>query len=69
MQNPQYEEYYYEYVKGIKTGTETNAGRCIVTSANNGKFTYICTALGAPDQNADGTTVETNGAMLDTKKL
>ncbi len=69
MQNPQYEEYYYEYVKGIKTGTETNAGRCIVTSANNGKYTYICTALGAPDQNSDGTTVETNGAMLDTKKL
>ena len=38
-------KYYYKYAKGIKTGFDTLAGRCLVSSASNNGYTYICIAL------------------------
>lgn len=62
-------DYYYEYCKGGKTGTTDEAGYCLCSTASNGGYTYMCIALGAPSVRADGTEVETNGAMVDTKAL
>lgn len=55
-------KYYYKYAKGIKTGFDTLAGRCLVSSASNNGYTYICIALG-------GFSETENQAMLDSKAL
>ena len=34
-------EYYYPYVKGIKTGTLDEAGRCLVTTAVKDGYNYL----------------------------
>ena len=62
-------DYYYEYAKGIKTGTTDEAGYCLVSSASNGGYTYLCIALGAPSVNDDLTPVDDNGAMLDSAAM
>ena len=58
-------DYYYEYTKGVKTGYLDESGKCLVTTADNGKFTYICVALGADYSFEE----DINYAMLDTKAL
>ncbi|MBR1778902.1 MAG: D-alanyl-D-alanine carboxypeptidase [Clostridia bacterium] len=55
-------KYYYKYAKGIKTGYEALAGRCLVSTAVNNGYTYICIALG-------GFSEKDNLAMLDSKAL
>lgn len=62
-------DYFYEYCKGGKTGTTDEAGYCLCSTASNGGYTYMCIALGAPAVTSDGTEVESNGAMVDTKAL
>ena len=62
-------DYYYEFCKGGKTGTTDEAGYCLCSTASNGGYTYMCIALGAPSVNSEGTEVETNGAMVDSKAL
>ena len=59
-------DYYYEYAKGIKTGTTDEAGYCLVSTASNGGYTYLCVALGAPSVDNEGNEVEDNGAMRDS---
>lgn len=66
-----YSSYYYSDAKGIKTGTTDEAGYCLVSSATKlgSNSSYLCVALGAPSVDDKGNTVETNGSMIDTKKL
>lgn len=60
--------YYYEYCKGIKTGTTENAGLCLASYAVKNGYSYLCIVMQAPmeDTNSDG--VEENYAFLDTRK-
>jgi serine-type D-Ala-D-Ala carboxypeptidase (penicillin-binding protein 5/6) len=44
--NNSYKSYYYKYVKGIKTGTTTPAGACLVSYAEKDGVTYYCVAMG-----------------------
>lgn len=57
--------YYYKYCQGIKTGTTTPAGTCLVSYAvrSNGD-TYYCVVMGGPKQ-PDGS----NMAFKETKLL
>jgi D-alanyl-D-alanine carboxypeptidase (penicillin-binding protein 5/6) len=58
-------DYYYPYAEGIKTGYTDEAGRCLVSTAENDGYRYLCIALGA-----DYSFVEDiNYAMLDTADL
>lgn len=58
-------KYYYKYAKSGKTGSDTNAGKCLISMADNGKYSYICTVLGGfPENNSND-----NMAMLETKSL
>lgn len=41
------DNYYYEYANGIKTGYTTEAGSCIVASAEKGSLEVIAVVLGA----------------------
>ena len=41
-------QYYYQYARGIKTGTTDEAGRCLVTTGSADGNSYILVLLGAP---------------------
>lgn len=47
-------EYYYEPVRGIKSGTLPESGRCLVTSASQDGFNYLLVTLGAPQYDDAG---------------
>lgn len=51
-----YLSYYYEYAKGIKTGSTTEAGYCVITTASKDGYNYLAIVMGAPviDYNHDG---------------
>jgi len=48
--------YYYEYAKGIKTGSTGEAGYCVITKASKNGYNYLAIVMGAPviDYNKDG---------------
>ncbi len=69
MLNPEYEDYYYEYAKGIKTGTTDEAGRCLISTALKDNVSYMCIAMKAPCYDKDGNELETNYAIQESKKL
>ncbi len=41
-------EYYYQYAKGIKTGTTDEAGHCLVTTATADGYSYMAILLHSP---------------------
>jgi len=43
---PNYKSYYYEYCTGIKTGTTTPAGECLVASSSHDNIDLISVVLG-----------------------
>lgn len=40
--------YYYQFAKGVKTGFTDEAGRCLVSTATNNGYTYMCIVMGCP---------------------
>lgn len=60
-------EYYYPYVKGIKTGTTEEAGRCLVSTASKDGYNYLLITLGAPQKNDNGENVFYN--FIDHKNI
>ncbi len=46
--------YYYRYAKGIKTGYTDKAGRCLVTTATKGGYSYLCIVMNCPPRNEAG---------------
>lgn len=69
MINPDEEDYYYEYAKGVKTGTTDEAGHCLVSTALKDNVAYMCIAFNAPCYDDDGYELDTNYAILESKKL
>jgi D-alanyl-D-alanine carboxypeptidase (penicillin-binding protein 5/6) len=61
--NTQSPKYYYKYVKGIKTGTTSQAGACLASYAEKDGYTYYCVAMGGTETSADNT------ALSETKSL
>ena len=47
-------EYYYDGVKGIKTGNSTQSGRCLVTEYKKNGSNYLLVLLNAPMKDPDG---------------
>lgn len=60
--------YYYEYCKGIKTGTTENAGRCLASYATKNGYTYLCIVMQAPSKDSNGNGYTENYAFKETKK-
>lgn len=56
--------YYYSYCQGIKTGTTSEAGACLVSLSANSSDSLYCVAMGGPQH-----TTAVNSAFADTKKL
>lgn len=59
-------EYFYEYVKGVKTGFLDEAGNCFVSTASTEGYSYLCVILGGAVEK-DGE--RHNGAFDDTKTI
>ena len=64
MMNPGHPSYYYEYVSGVKTGTTSRAGRCIISTASKDGYNYIGIVMGAKNEDSDE-----NEALLECKKI
>lgn len=62
-------EYYYPYVKGIKTGYLEEAGRCLASYAEKNNRSYISIVMGGPVKDSNGNKIEKNMAMIDTKNI
>ena len=63
-------KYYYEYAKGIKTGSTGNdSGYCLVSTAEKNDYKYLCIAYGAKYENEETEEYYENGAMIDSKNL
>ncbi|NCC86946.1 MAG: D-alanyl-D-alanine carboxypeptidase [Clostridia bacterium] len=60
--------YYYEYAKGIKTGTTELAGCCLISTASKNGYTYLCIAMQGPFEDVDGNGTKDNLAFIDSKK-
>lgn len=69
MLNTAYKEYYCKYVKGGKTGTTSNAGRCMCAYASKDGYNYICVTLNSTFYDVDKDGVKENGAFLDCKEM
>ncbi len=61
--------YYYEYVKGIKTGTTSNAGRNLVTIGEKDGYHYMLVTMGAPLEDKNGVNYPDNYSYIDQKNL
>lgn len=60
---------YYQYIRGMKTGTTNEAGRCFISTATKDGYTYLIVLLGAPIYDENGERYPENKAFADTKKL
>ena len=56
--------YYYAPVVGIKTGSTDEAGRCVVSQAEDSGYHYFCVVRGAP-----GTAAEPFQNFIETRQL
>lgn len=59
--------YYYEYAKGIKTGSTSQAGYCVITRASKDGYNYLAVVMGAPIKFIDG--YDRKCSFVDAKSL
>lgn len=62
-------DYYYSYATGVKTGTTDEAGRCLISTAEQGGYHYLLVLMGAPQYDASGETLERNVAMDESRQF
>lgn len=61
--------YYYSPAKGIKTGTTTNAGSCVITMAEKDGYKYLCIVMGSEWKDYTNDNLKDNGAFFNAKYL
>ncbi len=62
-------DYYYKYASGIKSGSDgKDSGYCVVSTAENNGFAYMCVSLGAATQDSEGNQLD-NMAMKESAKI
>ncbi|MDR2933227.1 MAG: D-alanyl-D-alanine carboxypeptidase [Oscillospiraceae bacterium] len=61
--------YYYPPLKGIKTGTLPDSGRCFVSTATRDGFTYLLVVLGSTYLDETGAAMAENMAFVETRQL
>ncbi len=70
MMNIGFEKTYYNSLaKGIRTGTTSKAGRCVITTAAKDGYSYIGVVMNAPQKEADGSVIDLNYAFIDCNKM
>jgi D-alanyl-D-alanine carboxypeptidase (penicillin-binding protein 5/6) len=61
--------YYYEPIKGIKTGTLDEVGRNFVSMASKDGYNYLLVLMGAPNRDATGEPLQENLSFIDAKNI
>jgi D-alanyl-D-alanine carboxypeptidase (penicillin-binding protein 5/6) len=61
--------YYYPYLKGVKSGTLPQAGRCLISTATKDGFTYLLVTMGAPYLDASGKVLEGRADYEDHRRI
>lgn len=61
--------YYRSYIKGLKTGTTTPAGRCFTAYAEKNGYHYLSVMIGAAYKDENGEIYSENYAFAETAKL
>jgi len=69
LMNSGYRDYYSKYVTGIKTGSTTGAGRCVVAKASSGGYSYLAVIMRGTFYDVDRDGYMENGAFMDAKAL
>lgn len=64
-----YEDEYYTYATGIKTGSLNESGYCIAASGLYEGYSYLVICLGSPMVDADGNPIDYHGEMYDAAEL
>ena len=67
--NSAYKDYYCKYVKGGKTGSTSDAGRCVVAVASKDGYNYVAVCLNSVYRDVDNDGVAENGSFLDAKEM
>jgi len=62
-------DYYYEYIKGIKTGTTDEGGSCFVSSAEKNGYSYILILMGAPLYDDKGESLPIKQSFAQTRQF
>ncbi len=62
-------KYYYAYIKGIKTGTTSEAGKNMVSMATKDNYSYLLITLHAPTKYENGDKIADNLCFLDHKNI
>lgn len=61
--------FYYEYIKAIKTGTTDESGRNLISYAEKDAYSYTLVTMGAPIYYDNGDTIGDNLSYVDAKSL
>lgn len=69
LMNSGYADYYCKYVTGGKTGSTSQAGKCVAAVANSGGYAYLAVVMNAPSDDIDHDGYDENGAFTDAKLL
>ncbi len=67
MLDPQHLSYYYEWASGIKTGSTSQAGYCVITKASKDGYNYLAIVMDSPIKKIDG--IETKCSFIDAATL
>lgn len=67
--NPGIADYYYEYAKGVKTGSTAQAGRCVISTASRDGYSYLAIIMNAPFYDIDNDGVNENIAFMECREL
>ncbi len=67
MLDPFHVTYYYEYAEGIKTGSTSQAGYCVITKAAKDGYNYLAIVLDSPVKKLDG--IDTKCSFVDAGTL
>lgn len=62
-------DFYRSYIKGLKTGTTTPAGKCFVSYAEKNGYSYISVLLGSAYKDEAGKILPGNAVFSETAKL
>ena len=61
--------YYYEPIRGVKTGTLDEVGRNYVSTASKDGYNYLLVLMGAPKVDATGEDLQENLVFMDAKNI
>ena len=64
-----YDDEYYTYATGVKTGSLNESGYCISATATYGGYSYLVVCMGSPYIDSEGNHIDYHGEMYDAATL